>query len=145
VGGFLESIPLLAVVIVIWVLLALTVFRHVVTPPHPIERMLGARRLTFWVATLIAVVLAPLVEETAFRGMLYNGLRGVMGVWPSAVISGALFAAIHPTMPAAFLPILVLGFVLAVLRETTGSLYPSMICHGLYNGSLILIFRLVHG
>lgn len=41
------------------------------------------------------VVLAPLSEELVFRVLLLGGLRRLMPFWPAAMISGALFSAVH--------------------------------------------------
>lgn len=48
------------------------------------------------VLTVIAlVVLAPLGEELLFRGLLLRGLARRLALWPSALISSALFAGAH--------------------------------------------------
>lgn len=142
VGGFLTAVPLVGSMMLLYLLLWFMFFRHVVTPPNPVDRLLTGGNLTYWAGVVLAAVVAPIVEETGFRGMLYNALRGTMGVWPAAMVSGAIFSIIHPTLPGGFLPILALGSVLAILRESTGSLYPCMICHGLWNGALLLLYRL---
>ncbi len=144
-GGFLAAVPLVGAMMLIYLLLWFMFFRHVVTPQNPVDRLLTGGSLTFWAGVMLAAVVAPIVEETGFRGMLYNALRGTMGVWPAAVVSGALFSIIHPTLPGGFLPILAFGMVLAILREATGSLYPCMVCHGLWNGALLLMYRLSQG
>jgi membrane protease YdiL (CAAX protease family) len=92
---------------------------------------------------VLAAVVAPLVEETAFRGLLYTSLRARTGVVASVIISAAIFAAIHPTIPAQFLPIFALGCAFALLREKTGSLAPSMICHGINNAVGLLFVWLI--
>lgn len=142
VGGYCASLPLVFAASAVSTLLSKTIFKHVPTPEHPLESVAMQGGAAFAVVFVMAVVIAPLVEETAFRGMLYNALRGRMGVWASALLSGAIFAIIHPTLPAGFLPILCLGVVLALLREKTGSLMPGMICHGLNNGVLFLLLWL---
>lgn len=42
-----------------------------------------------------AVVIAPVLEETVFRGVLFQGLRRRIGLWPGAVISGLVFGVVH--------------------------------------------------
>lgn len=83
--------------------------------------------------TGIAVVLfAPFAEEALFRGLIYRGLRRWMRPVGAAVLSSAVFAAvhIHPLiMPAIF----VLGLILARVVERHGSLVPSITAHALFN------------
>lgn len=140
VAGYLAALPLLFAGLAV----SQAVFRNVETPEHPIVRTVLSGGAAFWAAALLAVVIAPVVEETFFRGMLYTALRSRIGVWASAVASATFFAAIHPTLPAGFLPILALGVVLAVLRERTGSLIPSMVCHGLNNAVALALVRLLY-
>ena len=87
-------------------------------------------------------VLAPLCEEPLFRGLLYQSVRARIGVFGAAVISAFLFAVLHLD-PGALLPLFALGLVLAVVFEKSGSLVPSMITHGLWNGANFTISLLV--
>lgn len=91
-------------------------------------------------AALVAVcvlvtVIAPLAEETFFRGYFYGSLRNWRGPWLAAVLTGLLFGAVHAGgTDLVFLPPLaVLGFVLCVLRERTGSLLPCIALHAVNN------------
>jgi membrane protease YdiL (CAAX protease family) len=84
---------------------------------------------------VVIVVVAPLMEEIFFRGFLYRILRGRMGLWPALVIDGALFGAVHLTSggPLAVALIAPLGFLLCLLYERSGSLYPCIALHALNN------------
>ena len=83
--------------------------------------------------SITAMVLAPLFEETLFRGVLlpvlgqrYGGLWGVL-------ISALVFGIAHLSLgelPALF----VLGLGLGWLRLQSGRLGPSVLMHGLWNG-----------
>lgn len=140
VGGFAALLPFFAVAL----LVSSIIFRNVPTPENEAVRFLSAGSPAVIILTvLMAVIAAPVIEETFFRGALYGALRARMSVWGAAVLSAAMFAAIHP-LPGHFLPIMVIGTVLALLREKTGSLLPSMICHGLYNGIMLLIALLAY-
>ena len=144
VGGYCAVLPFMIAALWLSALLSRVLFRHLPTPEHPIVPMLLKGGSAFAVAAVLAVVIAPIVEETFFRGMLYNALRGVMGVCGASILSGTVFAIIHPTLPAGFLPILVLGIALAVLRERTGSLVPCMICHAVNNAVALVLVRLLY-
>jgi uncharacterized protein len=82
------------------------------------------------VAFLVAVV-APVAEEFFFRGYFYGSLRNWRGVWPAAIGTGIVFGAIHGSSadPAFLVPLAFFGFVLCLLYEKTGSLYPGIAVH----------------
>ena len=83
-------------------------------------------------ALFLAAVVAPIAEETFFRGFLFAGLRKNYPFWIAAAGSASIFAAGH-MVPGAILPLFVLGFLFAWLRERTGSLWPSIAMHMLNN------------
>jgi membrane protease YdiL (CAAX protease family) len=86
------------------------------------------------VAFLVAVV-APIAEEFFFRGFFFGAMRNWKGMWPAAIITGLVFGGIHiGSAEAAFLlPLAFFGFVLCLLRERTGSLYPGIALHCMNN------------
>lgn len=137
-GGYAAALPALLSTALIWRILSESLFKDVTTPEHPLVPQISEGGIAFAVAVVLAAIVAPVVEETAFRGMLYGALRGRVGVWVSAIVSGAIFALVHPTLPGQFLPILALGVVLAMLREKTGSLVPGIICHSLNNAAALI-------
>jgi membrane protease YdiL (CAAX protease family) len=83
-------------------------------------------------ALLLGAVVAPIAEETFFRGFLFAGLRRYYPFWIAAAVSALIFAAGH-MVPGAIVPLYVLGFLFAWLRERTGSLWPSIAMHMLSN------------
>ena len=89
-------------------------------------------------AVTLIVGVAPVAEETFFRGFLFGGLRSKLPRWGAALISGLVFGGVHaPEGPTAVVPLAMLGFVLAYLYEETGSLWPCMFAHTV-NNSLAL-------
>jgi membrane protease YdiL (CAAX protease family) len=82
------------------------------------------------VAFLVSVV-APIAEEFFFRGFFYGALRNWRGVLPAAIVTGLVFGAIHAGSSdwEFLLPLAVFGFLLCLLRERTGSLYPCIVLH----------------
>jgi CAAX protease family protein len=82
------------------------------------------------VAFLVSVV-APIAEEFFFRGFFYGALRNWRGVLPAAIVTGLVFGAIHAGSAdwEFLLPLAVFGFLLCLLRERTGSLYPCIALH----------------
>lgn len=81
---------------------------------------------------LVAVVFAPLVEETFFRGILYPAIKQLgfprLALWSTA----ALFALVHFNVPT-FLPLLVLALLLTYLYEYTDNLLASIAAHCTFN------------
>jgi membrane protease YdiL (CAAX protease family) len=92
--------------------------------------------------TILAVVLAPFAEEIFFRGFLSAGIGNRYGYGWGAVFSALIFAMAHLMQPGAFLPIFLLGLLLAWLYMKTGSIWTCIITHSVFN-SLALVFMLI--
>lgn len=91
-------------------------------------------------AVLSVVVIAPFAEELFFRGFFFAGLRSRWSLWPSALLSGAIFGLVHaPTGPTAAIPLAGLGVGLAWLYNKTGSVWPCMCAHFLNNALAISV------
>lgn len=88
-----------------------------------------------WIIVVLCVVV-PVAEEIFFRGVVYRGLRARWGALVAALASSAFFGAVHLEL-VHFLPILVLGMVLAYSLERTGSLVPAMAVHAVNNAVAI--------
>jgi membrane protease YdiL (CAAX protease family) len=73
----------------------------------------------------------PFVEELTYRGLGYSLLER-FGRWPAIISVGLLFGLAHGLIES--LPVLVVfGGVLAWIRSRTGSVYPGMLLHSLFN------------
>jgi membrane protease YdiL (CAAX protease family) len=89
------------------------------------------------IALLAAGIVAPLVEETFFRGFLFPALLQRYRLWAAVVLDSLIFAFVHFT-PTAVAPLFVLGAMLCVLYRFTGSLWPSIIMHAVMNTLAVL-------
>ncbi|MGA7128076.1 MAG: CPBP family intramembrane glutamic endopeptidase, partial [Chthoniobacterales bacterium] len=88
---------------------------------------------------LLAVVIAPVAEELAFRGYLYGVIKRYFGAVPALILSGILFALIHLNLPS-FFPLLMLASAFALAYELSGSLLVPMTMHATFNAlSLVLL------
>src|SRR5215211_66871 len=83
---------------------------------------------------LLAFV-APLAEELFFRGFLYGVLREKIGVAWGAAVTGVVFGLVHVAgSPIETVGVLViLGVLLCVLYQQTGSLLPCIALHAINN------------
>lgn len=89
-----------------------------------------------------AVIVAPLVEETVFRGFVYGVVKRFTDPIFAAIVSSALFALAHFHLGSAVpLFVLALGFVGAY--ERTGSLLVPMLMHALFNGISLVALILI--
>lgn len=84
----------------------------------------------------LAIIVTPLVEETFFRGFIFAGLRRRMGFKGAAVTTSLIFALAHVN-PLTFMPIFMIGMILAWVFSGTGSLGASFLVHAAYNGVIV--------
>lgn len=99
-----------------------------------------AHTKAMWALLIAAAVGAPLAEEVLFRGLLFAGLRASpLGFSGAALVSGVLWSALHVNYSIYGMAlVLAIGLYFAWLRERTGSLVPSLVCHSVYNGVIVL-------
>jgi membrane protease YdiL (CAAX protease family) len=104
--------------------------------PHEQDVVQTLRACSAWLNQvslgIVAIVLAPVVEETFFRGILYPGLKQTgfprLALWVSAL----LFALMHFNV-VTFVPLLLLAIVLTLLYEHTNNLLAPIVAHSLFN------------
>lgn len=112
------------------------------TPP-PIEQFFRTRESIFLTMGL-AIGLAPLVEETIFRGFLYPVLARGLGIYAGVLLTGTLFGLTHAAQLwgawwQIFLLVLV-GLAFTTLRAVAGSVTPAYFAHLGYNSTLFVHF-----
>lgn len=98
-----------------------------------------------WSGLLITLAfvgaIVPFAEELFFRGLVYGWLRQRMSVWLAASVSGLGFAVLHGIwwlIPA----LLLLGVILALIYERSGSIWTAVVTHGLFNSFTTLLYYL---
>lgn len=88
------------------------------------------------------VILAPLVEETVFRGFVYGVLKRYTDAPFAALTSSLMFAIIHMHV-GSLLPLWLLALLLCAAYEITGCLLAPILLHMIFNGvsiALMMIF-----
>lgn len=114
----------------------------VMSPLVSISEGFSEANASFYGSTLVieligAGILAPLLEELVFRGIVYGALRKIMGMWPAVIISAVLFALVHFNV-VQFIYALAMGIVLALCMEYVGNLYGAIIGHIVANSFAVL-------
>lgn len=101
----------------------------------PLEVLTRAPVL-LWAFTI--VVLAPVVEEVIFRALLYRGVRARWPLLPALLLTGLVFAAFHFDA-ARFVPLLLVGALLAWAYDRSGSLWASIVPHAGLNAMTLAV------
>ena len=92
----------------------------------------SSRAVPFLANAAVVCLLAPFVEELLFRGLGYGLLAPFAGPWPAILATGVAFGLAHGLVLG--LPVLsIFGITLGWLRWQTGSVYPGMVVHALFN------------
>jgi len=93
-------------------------------------------------AVVLIAGLAPIAEESFFRGFFFAGLRNRWSLWAAALLSGLIFGLVHaPTGITTVIPLAVLGFALCWLYDRTGSLWPCVMAHAINNGLALALIK----
>ena len=98
--------------------------------------------VNFWtvlIGFVSAAVISPIYEEIFYRGFLYKWFRLKWGVPIGILLSSFIFMLVHiptyNTLPINFLS----GVIFSWTYEKSGSIYPGMIIHGIFNGIAVLL------
>jgi membrane protease YdiL (CAAX protease family) len=83
-------------------------------------------------AGILAVLAAPVAEETFFRGFLFGGLVKRLGIFGAALASGFLFSLAH-AQPTTLIPFTFVGMMLAWSYVYTGSIWTNIGAHLVFN------------
>ena len=94
----------------------------------------------------MAVLVAPLVEETVFRGYLYPLVARSFGILPGILVTGILFGMMHGAQlgwtPGFVILLSFVGLVFTFARARTGTVLASYLLHLGYN-SMIAVSTLI--
>jgi membrane protease YdiL (CAAX protease family) len=103
----------------------------------PIEELLQAR-VSIVLFGVLGVLVAPLVEETVFRGFLYPVIARRLGIAAGILVTGTLFGLTHAAQLwggwGQIALLIFVGIVLTWVRARTGTVAASYCVHLGYNG-----------
>lgn len=93
---------------------------------------------SFPVVLISTCICAPVLEEIIFRGLILSRLKKAMPTWVAILISSVLFGLAHGQILWITYATL-LGVILCLVKERTGSISATMLIHALFNtfGTLI--------
>jgi membrane protease YdiL (CAAX protease family) len=95
-----------------------------------------SRAAPFVANAIVVIVLAPVSEELAFRGLGFS-LFERFGTWTAILLVGFTFALVHGLLEG--FPILfAFGSALAFIRARTGSIYPTILLHAAFNAFALI-------
>ncbi|HEV3482779.1 MAG TPA: type II CAAX endopeptidase family protein [Candidatus Acidoferrales bacterium] len=115
----------------------------------PMEQLFQDRR-TAMLLVLMAVLLAPVVEETIFRGYLYPLIARTFGITTGIAATGILFGLLHaPQLWGGWVQIgllILVGIVFTYVRAVTRTVLGSYLLHVSYNSFISIAFLVgTHG
>jgi membrane protease YdiL (CAAX protease family) len=105
---------------------------------------IGADEAATAVLVFAAVVLAPLTEETVFRGILLQALRARLATPAAVVLQAVAFGLVHLGAYGArnvsvFLGTAAIGVVLGVIAVRDGRLGAAMMTHAIFNAASLAL------
>jgi membrane protease YdiL (CAAX protease family) len=131
-----SALKWMAAAIGIYLLFA-ALYSALILEPHQKDIAEGFGTLPLQI--ILIVFAAPISEEVCFRGMLFGGLREKLPRIGAALVCGLIFGGLHAlTGVSAVPPLIVFGFLLALLYEKTGSIIPGILLHMLNNSVALL-------
>ncbi|MEO8064468.1 MAG: type II CAAX endopeptidase family protein [Pseudomonadota bacterium] len=136
-----RALTMLAIATVIQFALLGAVFYLLVQTGVPFERItdeLERHHYSVWQLLALCSLAPAVLEEIAFRGIIFDRLSRVLGEREGWVVQAALFSVLHLS-PVIFPTHFAMGLIFGWLRMRTGSLIPGMILHGAWNATIILL------
>lgn len=104
-----------------------------------IELLSKASKYGMGLVFIFAVFIAPVIEEIAFRRVLFVFMTKMFGAFSSAVLTSMVFAFMHGGI-VQVLPLFVLSMVLQHLYLKHGTLFPSIILHSIHNFIIMILY-----
>lgn len=134
----------------LWVNITTRIFPSTQNSSAIKEAVANLTGISYFVTRILyGSLIAPIVEELVFRGLLMTALSKFKKYYIDAIISSALFSLIHVLQYGWVLTDFIVyagaGLLLCMLFRYTCSIYWSMALHILWNTFLIIVSLLVFG
>lgn len=140
--AYIAIIPVLVAALAV-IAVVVNAIKYVPQKQPVVELFLKEKNASFlFYTSLFAAVAGPVIEELFFRGFMYNAFKKRIGVFAAMVVTAGAFAALH-AHAVGFVPIMILGMLLAYMYEKTGTLVSSITVHAIHNLSMVLMVFLV--
>lgn len=108
------------------------IFRYFFPMPEFIHTMMSDLVSKGTSSIIAVVIVAPVMEELFFRGLILNGLLSQYSIKKSVLVSAILFMLFHVN-PYQFAVAFIFGIISAFIFVATRSLLPCILCHLLIN------------
>ena len=118
---------------------------RLVNPSTPLSEALDQNQssVLMVVFLILAILVAPLLEEIVFRGYFFGVIKAAWGTTAAVVVIALLFGLMHVDQYwgdwTAITLVTILGFVMTILRSSTESVIPGVITHYVYNGLVTVL------
>ncbi len=129
----------LAVFIPLFILIAIAAALGVEPPSDQAGQTKKALLGGFWPAFFLTCILAPIIEEILFRGMLFKALSRKYSIPISVLLSTIVFTVVHLD-PVTAISVIPLGAYLCFMYIRLGSIIPGMVLHSSWN-FLVLVAK----
>ena len=130
----LAIFPIMIALVSVTVLGLMYVSGRSAPPQSPFQFVAeSGNRLVLLLFAGLAIAVAPVVEETFFRGFLYNALRRRLGRVIALGLQAAAFGLAHPFGVIHSVAIAVMALCLALVYEWRKTLLTPMFLHALQN------------
>ena len=148
--SYLSIFFLSFILMFLWVNITTRIFPSTQNSSAIKEAVANLTGISYFVTRILyGSLIAPIVEELVFRGLLMTALSKFKKYYIDAIISSTLFSLIHVLQYGWVLTDFIVyagaGLLLCILFRYTRSIYWSMALHILWNTFLIIVSLLVFG
>jgi len=120
------------ITVVVYAIIAESIGGNKFAPQSTLGEDVFDEKVFVVLAGILALGMAPLVEETFFRGFVFGGLSKKFTFLGAALISGFLFSLAHGQLTT-LIPFTFIGMVFAAGYAYTGSLWTTIAAHFTFN------------
>lgn len=110
-----------------------------------IFEIFGTDPFGVFIAVVVALLLAPIVEEVFFRGFVLQTLAKRISPFWGVVLTALIFASVHFEFQS-IMPLLILSVVLNIIFVKTKSIWPGILFHVFNNTiSFVALYLIENG